>query len=92
MAELQLILANSTARVLSNAEISKQAERMEVLLYQLKEEGYEFPGRMRDQVAAACQARRQAFPSGHRMSGSHRQPSLYFASTFSAAPPPSWRG
>jgi ParB family chromosome partitioning protein len=55
MAELQLILANSTARVLSNAEISKQAERMEVLLYQLKEEGYEFPGRMRDQVAAACQ-------------------------------------
>ena len=54
MAELQLILANSTARVLSNAEISKQAERMEVLLYQLKEEGYEFPGRMRDQVAAAC--------------------------------------
>ena len=28
---------------------------MEALLYQLKEEGYEFPGRMRDQVAAACQ-------------------------------------
>ena len=54
MAELQLILANSTARVLSNAEISKQAERLEILLYQLKEEGYEFPGRMRDQVAAAC--------------------------------------
>lgn len=54
MAELQLILANSTARVLTNAEIAKQAERMELLLYQLKEEGYEFPGRMRDQVAAAC--------------------------------------
>ena len=54
MAELQLILANSTARTLTNAEISKQAERMEILLYQLKEEGYEFPGRMRDQVAAAC--------------------------------------
>ncbi len=54
MAELQLILANSTARVLTNAEISRQAERMEILLYQLKEEGYEFPGRMRDQVAAAC--------------------------------------
>ena len=50
MAELQLILANSTTRVLTNAEISKQAERMEMLLYQLKEEGYEFPGRMRDQV------------------------------------------
>ncbi|MDE7260971.1 MAG: ParB N-terminal domain-containing protein, partial [Oscillospiraceae bacterium] len=54
MAELQLIFANSTARVLTNAEISRQAERMEILLYQLKEEGYEFPGRMRDQVAAAC--------------------------------------
>lgn len=54
MAELQLILANSTARVLTSAEIAKQAERMELLLYQLKEEGYEFPGRMRDQVAAAC--------------------------------------
>ena len=54
MAELQLILANSTARTLTNAEVSKQAERMEMLLYQLKEEGYEFPGRMRDQVAAAC--------------------------------------
>lgn len=54
MAELQLILANSTARVLTNAEIAKQAEKLELLLYQLKEEGYQFPGRMRDQVAAAC--------------------------------------
>ena len=54
MAELQRILANSTARVLTNAELAKQAERMELLLYQLREEGYEFPGRMRDQVAAAC--------------------------------------
>lgn len=54
LAELQLILANSTAREMTNAEKMKQAERMEILLYQLKEEGYEFPGRMRDQVAAAC--------------------------------------
>ena len=54
MAELQLIVANSTARVLTNAEIAKQAEQMQILLYQLKEEGYEFPGRMRDIVAAAC--------------------------------------
>lgn len=28
--------------------------RVEILLYQLKEEGQEFPGRMRDQVAKAC--------------------------------------
>ena len=54
LAELQLILANSTARELTSSEKMKQAERIEILLYQLKEEGYQFPGRMRDQVAAAC--------------------------------------
>ena len=53
--ELRLILANSSTRVLCPAEVSKQAQRVETLLYQLKEQGYEFPGRMRDQVAAACQ-------------------------------------
>lgn len=53
--ELRLILANSATRVLTPAEISRQAERVELLLYQLKEQGMEFPGRMRDQVAAACQ-------------------------------------
>lgn len=52
--ELRLIYANSDTRKLSSAEISKQAERVEALLYQLKEEGYEFPGRMRDHVAEAC--------------------------------------
>lgn len=53
--ELQLILANSTTRVLTNAEVMEAANRTEKLLYQLKNEGYEFPGRMRQQVAAACQ-------------------------------------
>lgn len=52
--ELRLIYANSATRVLTSAEISRQAERVEALLYQLKEEGYEFPGRMRDHVAQAC--------------------------------------
>lgn len=52
--ELKLIYANSDTRVMSSADISKQAERVEMLLYQLKEEGYEFPGRMRDHVAQAC--------------------------------------
>lgn len=52
--ELRLIYANSDTRRLSSAEISKQAERVEALLYQLKEEGMEFPGRMRDHVAEAC--------------------------------------
>ena len=52
--ELRLIYANSDTRHLTSAEISKQAERVEALLYQLKEEGYDFPGRMRDHVAEAC--------------------------------------
>lgn len=54
LAELRLIYANSDTRKLSSAEISRQAERVELLLYQLKEEGYDFPGRMRDHVAEAC--------------------------------------
>ena len=52
--ELRLIYANSATRVMTAAEISKQAERVEILLYTLKEEGMEFPGRMRDHVAEAC--------------------------------------
>lgn len=52
--ELRLIYANSDTRKLSSADLSRQAERVEALLYQLKEEGYEFPGRMRDHVAEAC--------------------------------------
>lgn len=54
MEELELIMANSTARVLSSAEVSEAAQRVERLLYELKEQGVEFPGRMRDHVAAAC--------------------------------------
>lgn len=52
--ELRLIYANSDTRTLTNAELSRQAERVEELLYLLKEEGLEFPGRMRDHVAEAC--------------------------------------
>ena len=52
--ELRLIYANSDTRKLTSAELSKQAERVEALLYQLKEEGMDFPGRMRDHVAEAC--------------------------------------
>ena len=55
MQELRLIYANSDTRKLTNAEIAKQADRIKSLLYQLKEEGVEFPGRMRDHVAEACQ-------------------------------------
>ena len=52
--ELRLIYANSSTRTLSSPEISQQVEKVRDLLYQLKEEGYEFPGRMRDHVAEAC--------------------------------------
>ena len=54
MRELRLIFANSATRVMTSAEQSKQAERVTELLYQLKEQGVEFPGRMRDHVAEAC--------------------------------------
>ena len=53
--ELRLIFANASTRIMGPAEISRQAERVEALLYQLKEEGMDFPGRMRDHVAEACQ-------------------------------------
>lgn len=52
--ELRLIYANRDTRVISSGELAKQAERVELLLYQLKEEGFEFPGRMRDHIAQAC--------------------------------------
>lgn len=54
MRELRMIYANASTRMMSAADLSKQAERVEALLYQLKEEGTEFPGRMRDHVAEAC--------------------------------------
>lgn len=54
MQELRLIWANSDTRKLSSAEMSRQVERVTALLYQLKEEGYEFPGRMQEHVAEAC--------------------------------------
>jgi ParB family chromosome partitioning protein len=56
MQELRLIYANSSTRVLSSAELSRQAERVEELLYKLQEQGVAFPGRMRDHVAAAVNA------------------------------------
>ena len=52
--ELRLIMANADTRRMSSADMAKQAERVETLLYELKEQGYEFPGRMRDHVAEAC--------------------------------------
>lgn len=54
MRKLRLIYANAATRVMSSAEISRQAEEVTALLYELKEQGVEFPGRMREHVAEAC--------------------------------------
>lgn len=51
---LRLIYANSSTRQLSPAELSRQAEEVTRILYELKEQGMEFSGRMRDHVAEAC--------------------------------------
>lgn len=53
--ELRLIYANADTRKISDSELAKQAERIEELLYKLKEQGVDFPGRMRDHVAEVCQ-------------------------------------
>ncbi len=55
MRELRMIFANSATRIMSQADLSKQAERVTELLYELKKQGFEFSGRMRAHVAAACQ-------------------------------------
>jgi ParB family chromosome partitioning protein len=54
MQELRLIYANADTRRMSSADIARQAERVQELLYELKEQGVDFPGRMRDHVAEAC--------------------------------------
>ena len=54
MRKLRLIYANANTRQLTSAEQSRQAEEVTRLLYELKEQGVEFPGRKRDHVAQAC--------------------------------------
>lgn len=56
--QLRLIYANANTRTMTSAELGEQAAQVEKLLYQLKEEGYEFPGRMRDHVAEAVNVSR----------------------------------
>ena len=75
MQELRLIYANSSTRVMTSAELSKQAERVEELLYKLKEQGVEFPGRMRDHVAAAVNASKTKLARLHAIRG-NLEPSL----------------
>lgn len=51
MSELQLIMANSTARELTNYEKTHQAQKIKELLTELKDKGFKLPGKMRDVVA-----------------------------------------
>ena len=51
--QLRLIYANAATRKMTAAETAEEAERVTNLLYKLQEEGYVFPGRMRDHVAQA---------------------------------------
>ncbi|MCL2189819.1 MAG: Lar family restriction alleviation protein [Defluviitaleaceae bacterium] len=50
-AEMQLILANSTSRRLTDYELTHQAARLKDLLTSLKKGGYKFTGRKRDIIA-----------------------------------------
>lgn len=76
MEELELIWANATSRVLSSPELAQQAARVEELLYQLKEQGVEFPGRMRDHVAEACKISRTKLANLHAIQTNLREPLL----------------
>lgn len=51
LSELKLLFANSQARELTDYEKTYQASRIKELLLELKEQGYKFPGRMREQIA-----------------------------------------
>ena len=52
--ELRLIFANSDTRRMTGPDLQQQARRIRELLQILKNDGYEFKGRMRDQVAQIC--------------------------------------
>ena len=76
MEELELIWANATSRVLSSPELAQQAARVEELLYQLKEQGVEFPGRMRAPGAQACKISRTKLANLHAIQTNLRAPLL----------------
>ena len=52
--QLRLIFANSDTRKMTGHDLQMQAQRVKQLLMELKKDGYEFKGRMRDQVAQIC--------------------------------------
>jgi len=55
MQELKLIFGNAQTRVMSAAEMSRQAVKTRDLLARLRDRGYDFPGRTRELVASVLQ-------------------------------------
>lgn len=55
MQELKLIFGNAQTRVMSAAEMSRQAVKTRDLLARLRDRGYAFPGRTRELVASVLQ-------------------------------------
>lgn len=49
--KFKLLMANNDTRKMTSADQNKQAEELENVLRELEEEGYPFPGRLRDWVA-----------------------------------------
>ena len=54
LTQLKLIMGNSENRVLTSSEQARQVEETQQLIYQLKQEGFDFPGRVRDYVSDIC--------------------------------------
>lgn len=49
--KLKLLLGNSATRKMTSADLNRQTEELEDALRELQDEGFTFPGRMRDWVA-----------------------------------------
>lgn len=76
--QLALIYDNMDNRKISSADFARQAEQVEKLLYQLQQDGYDFPGRMRDHVSEICKASagkiaRVKYIKAHLIPELHRQ-------------------
>ena len=65
MRELRLIFANSATRVMSSADLSKQAERTAAVFAELKAQGVEFNGRIRTLVAEVLRVSESKIARGH---------------------------
>ena len=54
MVRLMILSGNMVTQGLTPAQMAAATKEMEDAIYQLKEEGHEFPGKVRDYVADAC--------------------------------------